>query len=103
MGHILVQPDVLYAAAAELDATAVRLQAALTLQAPLLHTPPAGSEEVSVLAAGYFTSLADNFVPAAQKSIQELHDTAATLRVQAAAYEENDGRFGSALAAGGTK
>jgi hypothetical protein len=100
-GHILVQPEALHAAAAELDAVAARLEASLTVNTVALRPPPSGSEEVSLLAAGYFGALADEFVPAALASIAELHDAAATLRAQAEGYADGDRVFGQALATGG--
>lgn len=100
-GHILVQPEALHAAAAELDAAAARLESCLSVNGVALRPPPSGADEVSLLAAGFFASLADGFVPAALASIAELHEAAATLRVQAAGYADGDRVFGGALAAGG--
>ncbi|GGF90571.1 hypothetical protein GCM10007304_00580 [Rhodococcoides trifolii] len=100
-GHILVQPEALHAAAAELDAAAARLETSLSVNGVALRPPPSGAEEVSFLAAGYFGALADGFFPAALASISELHEAAATLRAQAAGYADGDRVFGEALAAGG--
>ncbi|WP_305093387.1 PE domain-containing protein [Prescottella sp. R16] len=98
--HVFVDPDVLVAAAAELDALAVRLQTVVAAATPALTVPPSGSEEVSVLAAGYFNRLAESFGPAAARGIEELTAAAATLRAQAAAYRDGDHTLGAALAAG---
>ncbi|MGU3437348.1 PE family protein [Actinomycetes bacterium M1A6_2h] len=100
-GHILVQPEALHAAAAELDAAAARLEASLSVNGVALKPPPSGADEVSLLAAGYFASLTDGFLPAAVASIAELHEAAATLRAQAEGYADGDRVFGQALATGG--
>ncbi|WP_430335098.1 PE family protein [Rhodococcus sp. ACT016] len=98
--HVFVEPDVLLAAAAELDTLAARLQSTLTAATPALNVAPSGSEEVSVLAAGYFNRLAGSFGPAATQGIQELTTAAAMLRAQSAAYRDEDHTFGASLAAG---
>ncbi|WFR72791.1 PE domain-containing protein [Prescottella defluvii] len=98
--HVFVEPDVLVAAAAELDALAARLQATLAATTPALNVAPSGSEEVSVLAAGYFNRLAGSFGPAATRGIEELTAAAAMLRAQAAAYQDEDRTFGASLATG---
>ncbi|MGW6693638.1 PE family protein [Rhodococcus sp. NPDC054953] len=99
-GHVFVSPDALLSAATQLEALAQRLQATVDANAPALHLPPAGTEEVSVLAASYFTSVADSFLPSAAASIGQLWSAAATLRAQAAEYASLDQSFGAALAAG---
>ncbi|CAM3140457.1 PE family protein [Prescottella defluvii] len=98
--HVFVDPDVLLAAATELDALAVRLQVTLTATAPALTVAPSGTEEVSVMAAGYFNRLANSFSPAAGRGIEELTAAAAMLRAQAAAYRDEDRTIGTSLAAG---
>lgn len=98
--HVFVDPDVLLAAAAELDTLAARLQSTVAAAAPTLNVAPSGSEEVSVLAAGYFNRLAGSFGPAAARGIEELVAAAAMLRAQAAAYRDEDHTLGASLAAG---
>ena len=98
--HVFVDPDVLLAAAAECEALAARLQATVAAAAPALHVAPSGSEEVSVLAAGYFNRLADSVGPAAGQGIGELTAAAAMLRAQAAAYRDEDHALGASLATG---
>ncbi|WP_433608988.1 PE family protein [Prescottella agglutinans] len=98
--HVFVEPDVLLAAAAELDGLAARLQSTLTAATPALNVAPSGSEEVSVLAAGYFNRLAGSFGPAATRGIEELVAAAAMLRAQAAAYQDQDHALRASLAAG---
>ncbi|MFC4606139.1 PE family protein [Rhodococcus kronopolitis] len=98
--HVYVSPDALISAAAQLDALARRLQSSLDAHAPALHLPPAGSEEVSTLAAAAFNSVADGFLPAAATGIAELVAAAATLRGHAAEYADLDHSFGAALDAG---
>lgn len=99
-GHVFVSPEALVSAATQLEALAQRLQAAVNAHAPALHLAPAGTEEVSVLAASYFNSVADSFLPSAATGIAELWAAAATLRKQAAEYDGQDHSFGTALAAG---
>lgn len=99
-GHVFVSPDALISAATQLEALAQRLQATVDTNAPALHMAPAGTEEVSVLAASYFNSVADSFLPSAATGIAQLWAAAATLRTQAAEYEGQDRSFGAALAAG---
>ncbi|MBY6539095.1 PE domain-containing protein [Rhodococcus sp. BP-349] len=99
-GHVLVDPEALLAAAAELDAAALHLASSLTSVSVALRPPPAGSDEVSALAARYFWSTAQSLDASTSAAVSELHETAAALRVQAAAYREVDSSFSTALSAG---
>lgn len=87
---VSVVPEIVLAAAAELDALAARLEATAALSGPLTHVLPAGSEEVSVLAAGYFNRAATTHDAAIAKTIAELHNAAATLRADVAGYVAED-------------
>ncbi|PTR22506.1 PE family protein [Rhodococcus sp. OK519] len=98
--HVFVDPDVLLAAAGEIDALVTRLQTSLALHSPALSVAPSGAEEVSVLAAGYFNRLAGSFGPATGRGIEELIAAAAMLRAQAAAYRDEDRTLGTSLSAG---
>ncbi|QBJ96673.1 PE family protein [Rhodococcus sp. ABRD24] len=98
--HVFVVPDVLVAAASELEAVAARLQTSLGLHGPALSVPPSGTEEVSILAAGYFNRLANSLTPAAGQGIQELIEAATVLRAQAAAYQSEDQTLGASLTTG---
>ena len=89
-GTVRVDPVALEAAAAELDAAAARLQANLTAVSLPIHTAPSGSEEVSLLANQFMRHSAGSFTPAASEAVNELIETAAALRMQAAAYREVD-------------
>lgn len=89
-GTVRVDPVALEAAAADLDAAAARLQASLTAVALPLQAVPSGSEEVSLLANRFLRHSAGSFTPAASDAIGELIETAAALRVQAAAYRNVD-------------
>lgn len=89
-GTVRVDPVALEAAAADLDAAALRLQANLTAAAVPIQAVPTGSEEVSLLANRFFRHSADTFAPAAAEAIDELIATAAALRAQAAAYRDVD-------------
>ncbi|MEE2030740.1 ESX secretion-associated protein EspG [Rhodococcus chondri] len=63
--HLYVVPDVLIAAATELDALALRLEVAVRSADPALDVPPPGAEEVSRLVSRHFGGLAGSFRPAA--------------------------------------
>lgn len=94
---VRVDPVALDAAAADLDAAAVRLQANLTAASLPIQAIPSGSEEVSLLANRFFRHSASSFTPAAAEAINELIETAAALRAQAAAYRDVDFEHGRAL------
>lgn len=96
-GTVRVDPVALEAAAADLDAAAARLQASLTAAALPIQVVPSGSEEVSLLANRFFRRSAGSYTPAATEAINELIETAAALRVQAAAYRNVDFEHGRAL------
>lgn len=96
-GTVRVDPVALEAAAADLDAAATRLQASLAAVALPIQVISSGSEEVSLLANRFFRRSAGSFSPAASEAIDELLDTAAALRAQAAAYREVDQEHGRAL------
>lgn len=98
--HVYVDPDALVAAAGEIDALVARLQTSLAVHSPALNVAPSGTEEVSVLAAGYFNRLAGSFGSATGRGIEELIAAAAMLRAQAAAYREEDRTLGTSLIAG---
>ena len=90
LGTVRVDPVALEAAAADLDAAAARLQASLTAVSVPIQAVPSGSEEVSLLANRFLRNSAGSFTPAAADAINELTETAAALRVQAAAYRDVD-------------
>lgn len=98
--HVYVDPDVLLAAAGEIEALVTRLQTSLAVHSPALNVAPSGAEEVSVLAAGYFNRLSGSFGAAAGRGIEELIAAAAMLRAQAAAYREEDRTLRTSLIAG---
>ncbi|MBF6135976.1 PE family protein [Nocardia otitidiscaviarum] len=90
VGHVLVQPEVVLAAAAELDLLAERLAAVATAAGPTTHVLPSGTEEVSLLAAGHFNHAALSHDRAIAQGVLELHHAAATLRAQLAQYLAQD-------------
>ena len=100
VGNVLVVPEVILAAATELDLLATRLEAAQALSAPATHVLPAGSEEVSWLSSGYFNRAASTFEPASAKGIAELRLAAETLRTQLAGYIAQDTVNAAATAVG---
>ncbi|GAA5095797.1 MULTISPECIES: PE domain-containing protein [Nocardia] len=82
VGHVLVQPEVVLAAAAELDLLAERLAAAAAVTAPATHVVPSGIDEVSLHAANHLNRAAMTHDQAVAQGILELHHAAATLRSQ---------------------
>ncbi|MGA9872786.1 MAG: PE domain-containing protein [Rhodococcus sp. (in: high G+C Gram-positive bacteria)] len=94
---VRVDPAALEAAAADLDAAAIRLQSNLAAAVLPIEAVPSGAEEVSMLANRFFRHSAGSFTPAAREAIDELIATAAALRTQAAAYREVDLEHGRAL------
>ncbi|MFE3100244.1 PE domain-containing protein [Nocardia tengchongensis] len=97
VGHVLVQPEVILAAAMELDLLAERLAAAAT--APATHVLPSGTEEVSFLAAAHFNTAALTHDRSVAQGILELHHAAATLRSQLAQYLAQDAMWAAGIAA----
>ncbi|MFC4124038.1 PE family protein [Nocardia rhizosphaerae] len=82
VGHVLISPEIVLAASAELDLLAERLAAAAALAGPTTHVLPSGAEEVSLLAAGHFNHAAATHDSSVAQAILELHHAAATLRAQ---------------------
>ncbi|MFE5288025.1 PE family protein [Nocardia sp. NPDC056611] len=99
VGHVVVQPEVILAAALELDLLAERLAAAASATAPATHVLPSGAEEVSFLAAAHFNTAALTHDRSVAQGILELHHAAATLRGQLAQYLAHDAMRAAALAA----
>ncbi|WP_067696531.1 PE domain-containing protein [Nocardia jejuensis] len=99
VGHVLVQPEVILAAALELDLLAERLAAASAISAPATHVIPSGTEEVSLLAAEHFNQAAISHDRAIAQGVLELHHAAATLRGQLAQYLIQDAVRAAGIAA----
>ncbi|AOW93805.1 PE family protein [Rhodococcus sp. WMMA185] len=97
MPALQVAPEALIAAAAELDALAIRLEASVALNSAAIRVLPSGSDEVSRYAAQYFNTVSGSFSPAVAQAIREMHETANTLRAQAAVYSSEDLALGAAL------
>ncbi|RJO77074.1 PE family protein [Nocardia panacis] len=90
VGNVLVSPEVILAAAAELDLVADRLAGIAALSGPATHVVPSGIDEVSLLAAGHFNNVAGTHDGSVAQAVLELHHAAATLRVQLAEYLAQD-------------
>ncbi|CAM3937001.1 PE domain-containing protein [Nocardia ninae] len=90
VGHVHVQPEVVLAAAAELDLLAERLAAAAALTAPATHVVPSGIDEVSLHAANHLNKGAATHDQAVAQGILELHHAAATLRSQLVTHVGED-------------
>ncbi|MFC7450496.1 PE family protein [Rhodococcus daqingensis] len=99
-GHVFVAPEALISAATQLEALAARLETTVNVNAPALHVAPAGTEEVSVMVASSFNSVADSFLPSAATGIAELRVAATTLRKHAAEYQNQDHTMSASLNAG---
>ncbi|MFD7843449.1 PE domain-containing protein [Nocardia sp. NPDC059764] len=99
VGHVLVQPEVILAAALELDLLAERLAVAASAAAPATHVLPSGTEEVSFLAAAHFNTAALTHDRSVAQGILELHHAAATLRSQLAQYLALDAERAAGIAA----
>ncbi|MFD3705495.1 PE family protein [Nocardia sp. NPDC058658] len=84
VGHVLIAPEIVLAASAELDLLAERLAAVAALAGPTTHVLPSGAEEVSLLAASHFNTAAGKHDGSVAQAILELHHAAATLRSQLA-------------------
>lgn len=98
---LLVTPEAVLAAAAELDLLADRLAGVAALSGPATHVAPSGVDEVSLMAAGHFNRAAATHDGAVAQGILELHHAAATLRIQLANYLAEDAVRGAAIAASG--
>ncbi|WP_280272306.1 PE domain-containing protein [Nocardia wallacei] len=101
VGHVLISPELMLAAAAELDLLAERLVAASTLSGPATHVLPSGCEEVSLLAAGHFNHAAATHDGAVAQGALELHHAAHTLRMQCATFLADDTVQAASVAAVG--
>ncbi|GAD84961.1 PE family protein [Nocardia asteroides] len=99
VGHVLITPEIVLAAAAELDLLAERLAVAAGLAGPTTHVLPSGAEEVSLLAAGHFNKAASTHDSSVAQGILELHHAAATLRTQLATNIVEDVAQGAAITA----
>lgn len=97
---VRVDLEALVAAAAELDVIAAGLQTSSTVALGALRPLPAGSDEVSQLAARHFVDAAGSFATASGHAIAELREAAAALRVQAAEYGQVDTELATSLAPG---
>ncbi|WP_216917233.1 PE domain-containing protein [Nocardia noduli] len=90
VGLVNISPEVVLAAAAELDLLAERLGVAAALTAPATHVIPSGAEEVSWLAANHLNRGAGTHDTAIAAAQLELHHAAATLRMQLATHVADD-------------
>lgn len=96
--HVVVVPEVVLAAATELELLADRLAAAQATGGALTHiAAPSGSEEVSVLAANHFNQVAAAHEHAVGQGVVELRHAAQTLRTHVANYREQDAAHAATL------
>lgn len=94
---VVVDPDALRRAAAQLDAAATLLESVTGAQASLLAPASAGAEEVSQFAARYFSVAARSHERDTAAVIAELRETGAVLRREADDYASTDGAAATAL------
>jgi hypothetical protein len=99
VGHVLISPEAVLAAAAELDLLAERLAIASGLSAAATHVIPSGVDEVSLHAANHFNKAAITHDQAVAQGILELHHAAAVLRIQLATSMGEDLAQGAAITA----
>ncbi|MEV0029207.1 PE family protein [Nocardia sp. NPDC050793] len=90
VGHVSISPEIILAAAAELDLLAERLAAAAAVTGPATHVLPSGADEVSLLAAHHFNKAAATHDGSVAQGILELHHAAAVLRMQLATHVAED-------------
>lgn len=94
---IVVDPEALRAAAAQLENAAGLLEGAARLQATLMAPAAAGGEEVSALAARYFSSAAESHGRSVARAVAELRETGAVLRSEADGYVATDDAGAAAI------
>ncbi len=87
---VYVSPAALVAAAAQLDGIAEQINLARAAHSPPAHAMPAALEEVSQMVSRNQHQVADSFDIAADTGVRELHRAAELLRVQAAAYTQQE-------------
>lgn len=87
---VYVNPAALIAAAVQLDAIAEQISVARAAHSPPAHAIPAAVEEVSRIVSGNQHQVADTFDVAAETGAHELRRAAEVLRVQAAAYAQQE-------------
>ncbi|MFE3188738.1 PE family protein [Nocardia sp. NPDC059240] len=86
LGGVRFDADTVLSAAADLDAMADRLEAALGAEGHALSVPAAGSDKVSLAAADTLTSVGTSFVAQTGSGVDELRKLAALVRGQANAF-----------------
>ncbi|UGT39690.1 PE family protein [Nocardia yamanashiensis] len=82
-GNVSFDKKAALAAAADLDALADRLEAAVGADSAALSIPAAGADEVSVRAAGTLTAVGASFVQQSAPGVDELRKLATAIRAQA--------------------
>lgn len=86
LGGVRFDADTVLAAAADLEAVADRLEAALGADAQTLAVPAAGSDKVSLSAAETLSAVGASFVDQSGGGVDELRKLAAVVRQQAATF-----------------
>ncbi|MFI1915037.1 PE domain-containing protein [Nocardia sp. NPDC020380] len=85
-GTVRFDPTTVRSAAADLDALADRLEAALSFESPTLSPQAAGTDEVSTTAATTLHTVAASFVAQSGLGVDELRKLAAVVRDQATTF-----------------
>ncbi|GAB0107152.1 hypothetical protein JMUB6875_61440 [Nocardia sp. JMUB6875] len=86
LGGVRFDADTVLAAAADLEALADRLEAAIGADGQALAVPAAGSDKVSLAAADTLTAVGASFVTESGAGVDELRKLAAVVRDQATTF-----------------
>ncbi|MEV6095106.1 PE family protein [Nocardia sp. NPDC051981] len=86
LGGVRFDADTVRSAAADLEAVADRLEAALGADTHALSVPAAGADKVSLAAADTLTAVGASFVTQSGRGVDELRKLAAVVRGQADAF-----------------
>ncbi|MEV6771256.1 PE family protein [Nocardia sp. NPDC051030] len=88
MGSVRFDAAAALSAAADLDALADRLEAALSADQPALTVSAAGADEVSVQAASTLTEVGASFADQTGLGVTELRKLAAAVRAQTSTFNQ---------------
>ncbi|MCX0270237.1 PE family protein [Nocardia zapadnayensis] len=98
IGNVDVTPELILAAAVELDLLADRLAGVAAATVPATYVVPSGADEASVHGAMHMNKAAATHQTSLAQAVLELHHTAAILRTQLAQYLVQDAASAGVLA-----
>ncbi|MEU4314785.1 PE family protein [Nocardia sp. NPDC024068] len=90
IGNVDVTPELILAAAVELDLLADRLSGVAAATVPATYVAPSGADEASLHGAMHMNKGAATHQTSLAQAVLELHHTAAILRTQLAQYLAQD-------------